>query len=186
LNADDGFRHQFLLAMPGMDDGHFAGSIIYLCEHDADGAMGLMINRPSEMSLLEMFAQLGLPTPAALADRPVLEGGPVARERGFILHGDDRRYDATVELGNGLLLSATRDALEAIAIGNGPERFVVALGCAGWGPGQLERELLDNVWLTCPADPSIIFDVPFAERVNRAAAALGIDFNRLSGRAGHA
>jgi putative transcriptional regulator len=180
------FRHQFLLAMPGLADGYFGGSITYLCEHNAEGAMGLVINRPGEMTLLELLAQLNLPTTADAALQPVLEGGPVAGERGFILHSDERRFEASLDLSPGLVLSTSRDALEAIAAGVGPTKFVVALGFAGWGPGQLEQELLENAWLTCPADPTIVFDVPFESRVVRAAQALGIDFNHLLGQAGHA
>lgn len=184
--ATQSFRHQFLVAMPGLADGYFGGTVTYLCEHNAEGAMGLVINRASEMTLLELMTQLDLPTPARIADRAVLEGGPVARERGFVLHSADRRYDASLDLGPGLVLSASRQALEAIATDTGPENFVIALGFAGWGPGQLEQELLENAWLTCPADAAVIFDVPFEARVARAAAALGIDFSRLSGQAGHA
>jgi putative transcriptional regulator len=184
--TEQSFRHQFLLAMPGLVDGYFGGTITYLCEHGADGAMGLVINRPSEMSLLELLRQLELEPLAGVPDRPVLEGGPVSPERGFVLHTDDCRFDASLDLGSGLVLTASREVLEAIAAGGGPRRYEVALGFAGWGPGQLEQEIVENVWLTCPADPAVIFDVPFADRVVRAAAALGIDFNRLSGQAGHA
>jgi putative transcriptional regulator len=184
--ATASFRHQFLVAMPGLADGYFGGTVTYLCEHNAEGAMGLVINRASEMTLLELLTQLELPTPARIAGRAVLEGGPVARERGFVLHSAERRYDASLDLGPGLVLSASRQALEAIAGDTGPDKFVIALGFAGWGPGQLEQELLENAWLTCPADPAVIFDVPFEERVMRAAATLGIDFSRLSGQAGHA
>jgi putative transcriptional regulator len=186
LKAEQSFRHQFLLAMPGLADGYFGGTITYLCEHSPEGAMGLVINRPSEMTLIELLRQLELDPTDRITDRPVLEGGPVARERGFILHTDDRHYDASLDLASGLVLTASREALEAIAAGNGPGQFLVTLGFAGWGPGQLEQEIIDNAWLTCPADPAVIFEVPFEQRVVRAAAALGIDFNLLSGRAGHA
>lgn len=186
MKAEQSFRHQFLLAMPGLADGYFGGTITYLCEHNAEGAMGLVVNRPGDMTLAELFAQLSLAIPADGGDRQVLEGGPVARERGFILHSDDCRFEASLQLGSGLALTASRAGLEAIAAGAGPANYLIALGFAGWGPGQLEQELLDNAWLTCPADPSILFDVPYDARVARAAAALGIDFSRLSGHAGHA
>ena len=137
--ATQSFRHQFLVAMPGLADGYFSGTVTYLCEHNAEGAMGLVINRASEMTLLELLSQLDLPTPARFAERAVLEGGPVARERGFVLHSADRRYDASLDLGPGLVLSASRQALEAIATDAGPEKFLIALGFAGWGPGQLEQ-----------------------------------------------
>jgi putative transcriptional regulator len=184
--AEQSFRHQFLLAMPGLADGYFGGTITYLCEHSADGAMGLVINRPSDMTLIELLRQVDLTPSERIVDRLVLEGGPVSRERGFILHTDDCHYDASLDLASGLVLTASREALEAISGGGGPEKFIVTLGFAGWGPGQLEQEIIDNAWLTCPADPAIIFDVPYDQRVARAAEALGFDFNRLSGHAGHA
>lgn len=186
MKAESSFRHQFLLAMPGLTGDYFGGTITYLCEHNADGAMGLVVNRPSELTLVDLLRQVDLDSGGPGGDQPVLEGGPVARERGFILHSDDRHYDASLDLGAGLVLTASREGLEAIAAGSGPEQFLVALGFAGWGPGQLEQELLDNAWLTCPADLTVLFDVPFEQRVVRAAAALGIDFKLLSGRAGHA
>jgi putative transcriptional regulator len=186
LTADASFRHQFLIAMPGLVDSYFGGTIIYLCEHNADGAMGLVVNRPSELSLGELLSQVGLDVPAAAATRPVLEGGPVARERGFILHSAERRYEASLEVADDLVLTASREALAAIAADRGPTRFLVALGFAGWAPGQLEQELKDNVWLTCPVDTAVLFEIPFDQRVVRAAAGLGIDFNLLSGQAGHA
>ena len=179
-------RHQFLLAMPGLADSEFGGTIIYLCEHSADGAMGLVVNRASELTLVELLAQLGMRPRGVTVDIPVMDGGPVARDRGFILHSADRHYDASLDLGEGLVLTASREALEAIAEGRGPERFLVALGFAGWGPGQLEQELMENAWLSCPADAAVLFDAPFDQRVARAASSLGIDFNLLSGQAGHA
>jgi putative transcriptional regulator len=116
----------------------------------------------------------------------VLEGGPVKTERGFILHSDDAQYDASLALGHGLMLSTARQTLEAIGNGRGPAKFLVALGYAGWGAGQLENEMLQNAWLTCPAAIDILFDVPFDQRVNKAAATLGIDFRLMSTHAGHA
>jgi putative transcriptional regulator len=172
--------------MPGLSDSAFGGTIIYLCEHSADGAMGLVINRASELTLVELLAQLGMSPRAVTVDIPVMDGGPVARDRGFILHSADCHYDASLDLGAGLVLTTSREALEAIAAGQGPEQFLVALGFAGWGPGQLEQELMENAWLNCPAEPAVLFDTPFDERVVRAAASLGIDFNLLSGQAGHA
>jgi len=141
------FRHQFLVAMPGLADGYFGGTVTYLCEHNAEGAMGLVINRASEMTLLELLTQLELPTPARIAERPVLEGGPVARERGFVLHSADRRYDASLELGPGLVLSASRQALEAIATNTGPERFARRSSSSPWGlPGGARGSSSRNCW----------------------------------------
>jgi putative transcriptional regulator len=186
LAADGYLKDQFLLAMPGLAGSYFADTVTYLCEHNAEGAMGLVINRPGELTLVELLAQVGLGTGRISVDIPVMQGGPVATERGFILHSDDRHFEASVAVGDGLMLTAAREILEAIAEGRGPEHYLVALGYAGWGEGQLEAELKDNAWLNCPADPSIIFEVPFEDRVNRAAEALGIDFRLISGQAGHA
>lgn len=179
-------KHQFLLAMPGLAGGYFDGTLTYLCEHGAEGAMGLIVNRPSELSLVELLYQVGLPAGAAPTDAFVLNGGPVATDRGFVLHRSDDRFDASFALGDGLMLSAAREVLEAIANGDGPAEYLVALGYAGWDGGQLEQELKDNAWLSCPADPDILFRVPFTERVDRAAQSLGIDFRLISGQAGHA
>lgn len=180
--------------MPGLAGSYFGGTITYVCEHNEDGAMGIMVNRPSQVSLVELLAQLGIDTGGTSVDIPVLEGGPVATERGFVLHGRTLRggtdetglLESSLDLDNGLMLSTAREVLEAIAAGSGPEQYLVALGYAGWGEGQLEAEIKDNAWLTCPADPAILFDTPYDDRVNRAAAALGIDFRLLSGQAGHA
>jgi putative transcriptional regulator len=186
LAADGYLKNQFLLAMPGLAGSYFADTVTYLCEHNADGAMGLVINRPGELTLVELLAQLGLTGSSVSVDIPVMQGGPVATERGFILHTDDHPFDASVAVGDGLMLTAAREILEAIAEGRGPQHYLVALGYTGWGEGQLEQELKENAWLNCPADPAIIFEVPFEDRVNKAAEALGIDFRLISGQAGHA
>lgn len=180
------WRHQFLLAMPALTGSYFGQTITYLCEHNADGAMGLVINRPVDDVLLgELFDQLDIRGPLH-HDRPVLEGGPVQRDRGFVLHSDDLVPDGALRLADGLVLSTSREILEAISTGEGPARFLVCVGYAGWSEGQLEAEMAENSWLTCPADPDVIFDVPFDRRVDRAAAALGIDFRLISGAPGHA
>ena len=179
-------KNQFLLAMPSLAGSYFGDTVTYLCEHNEDGAMGLVINRPSGLSLVELLSQLGMKSGVISADVPVLDGGPVARDRGFILHSDDARFDASLELGDGLMLTAAREVLEAIAQGTGPREYLVALGYAGWDGGQLEAELKDNAWLTCPASLDVIFHEPFDARVRKAAAALGIDFRLMSGQAGHA
>lgn len=179
-------KHQFLLAMPTLAGSYFAGSITYLCEHNDDGALGLMINRPvPDVRLGELFDQLEI-SGQSFRDAPVLEGGPVQRDRGFVLHSDDLLLETSLLLQKGLALTTAREVLAAIADGSGPERFLVCVGYAGWGAGQLETELAENAWLTCGGDPSIIFDAPFDERVDRAAASLGIDFRLISGEAGHA
>ncbi len=178
-------KNHFLLAMPELRATYFGNTITYVCEHNADGALGLMINRPTRMTLGELFDQLGIDADHG-RDVIVLEGGPVQQERGFILHSDDVQGEGSLPIDGGLMLSTGRDVLQAIARGEGPQHFLVALGYAGWGGGQLENELKDNSWLTCPADREIIFDTPFEERVQRAAASLGIDFNLIAERPGHA
>ncbi len=186
MAPEHSLKNQFLLAMPGLAGSYFGDTLTYLCEHTDDGAMGLVINRPSELTLVELLAQLGIAPGEVSADVPVMDGGPVARDRGFILHSDDERFEASLDLGNGLMLTAAREVLEAIARGSGPRDYLVALGYAGWDGGQLEQELKDNAWLTCPASLDVVFREPFASRVSKAAATLGIDFRLMSGQAGHA
>ncbi len=185
MTIEHSLKHHFLLAMPGLAGEYFGNTITYVCEHNDDGAMGIMVNRPMDLTVGALLEQLGIGTAITLDDA-VVEGGPVKRERGFILHSDEVHYDASLALGNGLMLSTARQTLEAIGAGEGPARFLVALGYAGWGVGQLEEELLQNAWLSCPADIDILFDVPFDQRVNSAAATLGIDFRLMSSQAGHA
>ncbi len=178
--------HNFLLAMPGLTGDYFADSLTYICEHNEDGAMGLIVNRPSEVSLVELFAQLGLASNHDLVDTPVMEGGPVALERGFVLHAGDRTFESSHQLADDLYLSTAIDVLDAIVQSEGPENYLVTLGYAGWGAGQLEDEMSRNVWLSAPADTKVLFNTPFAERLNVAANTLGIDFSLIAGRPGHA
>ena len=147
--------------------------------------MGLVINKPTNTTLPELLTQLGLTPGASPADAIVLEGGPVSPERGFILHSDDIDIDTSLVLGNDLALTTAREVLEAIAAGSGPSRYLVAMGYAGWGSGQLEAELADNAWLTVPGNLDVLFDTPFDDRVNRAAELLGIDFRLMTHQAGH-
>jgi putative transcriptional regulator len=186
LTPENSLKNQFLIAMPTLSGSYFGSTVTYLCEHNEDGAMGLMINRPSDLTLLEMLAQIGIRTNGLTADVPVMEGGPVATDRGFILHTDDKRFDASLDLGAGLMLTAAREVLEAIGAGEGPKDYLVTLGYAGWGAGQLEEELLENAWLTCPMSLDVLFREPFPNRVRKAAESLGIDFRFMSGQAGHA
>jgi len=171
--------------MPGLAGDYFSDSLTYICEHNEDGAMGLIINRPSEMSLIELFAQLGLATDHRWVDTVVLEGGPVAADRGIVLHSDDQAYASTTNIGSNLALSTAMDVLENIAVGRGPQRFLVALGYAGWGAGQLEDEIARNVWLTAPGDADLIFTDRWRDKLQLAAASLGIDFRLIAGKAGH-
>ena len=172
--------------MPALTGSYFGATLTYICEHNADGAMGIIVNRPSQVSLIELIAQLGIDKGSTPTDAVVMEGGPVDVARGFILHSDDVAFEASLALADGLMMSSAREVLEAIASGAGPAEYLVALGYAGWDGGQLEDEVSDNAWLTCPADRKIIFEVPFDERVREAANSLGIDFSLISGQAGHA
>ena len=180
------WRHQFLLAMPALTGSYFGQTITYLCEHNEDGAMGLVVNRPvDDVALGDLFDQLDIEGPAHRATE-VLEGGPVQRDRGFVLHSDEVLVEGTLKLASGLALSTSREMLAAIARDEGPGRFIVCVGYAGWSGGQLEGEMAENAWLTCPADDAILFETDHSDRVQRAAAALGIDFNLIGGSAGHA
>lgn len=185
MTAELNLKNQFLLAMPGLTGSYFGDTVTYICEHNAQGALGLMINRPSDVSLKELLAQLGIDAGVALAQVPVMVGGPVSPERGFVLHSLDSRFEASLDLGDGLMLSSAREVLEAIAVDDGPAEYLVTLGYAGWDSGQLEREFQENAWLNCPAEHRIIFHTPFQERVASAAEVLGIDFRLMSGQAGH-
>ncbi len=178
-------RH-FLIAMPRQTGSYFANTVTYVCEHNKDGAMGLMINRPLDLSVERLMKQFGYTGAPGLADAKVLEGGPVSPEQGFVVHSDDGNFAASRKLGNGLMLTASREVLEAIANGQGPYHYLIALGYAGWGPKQLERELAESAWLTCPANNSILFDVPFEDRFEEATRALGIDFRLMSNQTGDA
>lgn len=184
--------NHFLIAMPGLEDPNFHRTVTYLCAHNEEGAMGIVINRPLELSLGEILSHMDLPVPEdnpSIAERPVLEGGPVQRERGFVLHHPgpgDREWDSVLQVEGGIAIATSRDILAALASGEGPPEAVVALGYAGWGAGQLESEVLDNAWLSGPADPDVIFNLPYESRWEAAARLLGVDLERLSGVAGHA
>ena len=180
-------KNHFLIAMPHMADPNFAQTVTFLIEHNAEGAMGLVINRPSGLSLADVLEQLrpdSLP-PAICQSLPIFSGGPVQTERGFVLHPTGMRFQATMELGE-VALSTSQDVLFAIADGHGPEKYVIALGYAGWEAGQLEQELISNTWLTCPADSQILFDTPFDQRLAAAAARLGVNLSLLTSQAGRA
>jgi putative transcriptional regulator len=186
---------QLLLAMPGMPDDRFARTVIYICAHSPEGAMGLVINKPAAdiafPSLLEQLEIISAESPISLPERAerfrVLKGGPVETGRGFVLHSDDFTIDnSTLTIDDGICLTATVDILRAIAAGNGPARGVLALGYAGWGAGQLESEINENGWLNCPADPALVFDEGFETKYDRAMQKIGIDLTMLSSAAGHA
>ena len=182
--------NQFLIAMPGMGDNTFSGAVVYLCEHTEKGALGLVINKPIDIKLKNLFEKVELPLEIeSLADQPVYFGGPVQTERGFVLH--DRSpgaapYSSTLSIPGGLEMTTSKDVLEALSNGGGPKRLLVTLGYSGWAAGQLEDELGRNGWLTVDASPEIIFDTPVEQRYTRAVSLLGFDPAMLSLQAGHA
>jgi putative transcriptional regulator len=179
--------HQMLIAMPGMVDQNFAGSVTLLCQHSDAGAIGITINRLSDYTLGEILNQLKIDCDdESIRGRPVLEGGPVAPDRGFVLHSPLPGYESSLEVGEDIMVTTSRDVLAEIAEGKGPEKYVVALGYAGWGGGQLEGEMLANAWLSVAADTSIVFDLPLPSRFNEALGRLGIQIDRLHSEAGHA
>lgn len=182
----DDLSNQFLMAMPGMVSGDLAGTVIYLCEHSPKGALGLVINRPTDLSLAGLLEQIDLKLEIAPGLNPaVFFGGPVQTDRGFVLHSPAGAYSSSIKLGN-MALTTSRDVLEAVAGGHGPEQLFVTLGYAGWGAGQLENELAQNAWLSVAAQQDIIFDTPPQERYAAALKLLGIDPVMLTGAAGHA
>lgn len=186
-NTADSLRNHFLLAMPSLTDGIFANSVTYLCEHNEHGAMGIVINQPLDLCVEEVLEHLNLSAAGRLQDTPVMAGGPVHMDRGFVLHRpSERSWESTLQVTDEIWLTTSRDILVSIADDSGPEDCLIALGYAGWSAGQLESEISDNSWLTLPADSAIIFDTPCHLRMSAAAARLGVDMNLLSGEAGHA
>lgn len=183
--------NQFLIAMPSMADGNFAGAVVYMCEHTENGALGLVINRPIDIKLKNLFHKVDLHLDREdLSERPVYFGGPVQTERGFVLHeslGEDGgHYSSTLKIPGGLEMTTSRDVLEALSHGAGPKKVFITLGYSGWGAGQLEEEILRNGWLTVDAQPDIIFDTPVESRYDKALSLLGVDRGFLMGEAGHA
>jgi len=186
--------NQFLIAMPGMGDGTFAGTVVYLCEHTEQGALGLVINKPIDITLKSLFEKVELSLDRDdLAEKPVYFGGPVQTERGFVLHeslggeGDEGgHYNSSLQIAGGLEMTTSKDVLEALSHGAGPKKVLVTLGYSGWGAGQLEEEMSRNGWINVVAEPGIIFDTPVEQRYEKALSLLGINANMLSGEAGHA
>ena len=184
--------HHFLIAMPGLEDEGFAKSVIYMCEHSGRGALGLIINKPSDISLKNLFDKVELPLRREdLAQSPVFQGGPVQTERGFVLHesmmpGHESVYASTMSIPGGLEMTTSKDVLEALSTGAGPRRIFVSLGYSSWGEGQLESEISDNSWLTVEADLGVIFDTPAEQRYDKALMLLGFESWMLSPDAGHA
>jgi len=183
----ESLKGHFLIAMPHMEGSGFAQTVTYMCEHDEKGAMGLVINRPAGIALGEILQRLNISSHSdSLKQTPIYSGGPVQPDHGFILHSGNQIWDSTLPLNDNFNLTTSKDILTAIADDDGPEDCLVALGYAGWGAGQLEQELANNSWINAPADLDIIFHVPCEERLDAAAALLGIELSRIGPGAGHA
>ena len=179
--------NHFLIAMPAMGDPNFDRTVTFLCEHNEAGALGLVINRPTNLDLSDIFSQISANSDdPAVNSLPVLQGGPVQVERGFVIHDGDHEWNSTLKVSDAVKVTTSRDILEAMAAGEGPASTLVAIGYAGWGAGQLEAEMAANAWLTVPATTEILFGMPFDQRWRAAAALIGIDLDLLSPEAGHA
>ncbi len=177
----------FLIAMPAMEDPYFSKSLIYIAEHNDQGALGIIVNRPIDMNLATLFEKIDMPfEPTALTSLPVFFGGPVQTDRGFVLHRPIGDWQSTLAVNQSVGLTSSRDVLQAVARVGQPREMMVTLGYSGWGAGQLENELAQNAWLTVPADPHIIFEIPYGDRLPSAMGILGIDFTHLADQAGHA
>lgn len=182
-------ENHFLIAMPHLRDPNFNGSVTYLWKHDSDGALGLVVNRPSKLVIPDLMDELGITIKdgflARLQDSSILTGGPVERNKGFILHEAGTEWDYTLAVNDDISLSMSRDILQEIADGGGPSRYLVALGCAGWDAGQLEQEISDNVWLTVPVDTDLLFSTDYDNKASAVAALLGVSMSQLASLAGH-
>jgi putative transcriptional regulator len=187
MQSDSPFINQLLIAMPGMEDPNFSASVTLVCEHNSEGALGIIVNRPMNLNLSGLFDQLDLTdVDSSIAAKPIMDGGPVAMERGFVLHSPCDGFDHSITVSEDIQLTLSRDVLESMAAGRRPESSLIALGYAGWEAGQLEVEMLANTWLSVPASPDIVFKVPYEQRWRAAAGKLGIDISQLSPDAGHA
>ena len=179
--------NNLLIAMPSLADGNFAQSVTLICEHTDKGALGIVLNKPLDMTLGDVLAQMKLdPATPAIGERPVLRGGPVHTDRGFVLHRPGGEWDSTHRISDGIQVTTSRDVLAAIARGEGPRVAFIALGYAGWEPGQLEREILDNAWLSVPMNEQLVYGVPYEERWQAAWQLLGVHSSSVSLVAGHA
>lgn len=187
MQATVDLTNHFLIAMPTLADPNFFHTVTYLCEHNEEGAMGIVVNRPLDLQFQELLGHLELETDdPELAQLTIYQGGPVQTERGFVLHSNDGDWDASIQVTDSMVMTMSQDIIEAIALGEGPRQYLIALGYAGWGDGQLEEELANNAWLNGPADAGIIFDLPVEQRWSAAAAHLGVELSRLSTDVGHA
>jgi putative transcriptional regulator len=181
------FTHHFLIAMPAMADPNFAHTLTFVCEHNTEGALGIVVNRPTDMRLATLFAQIDVSLAnAEIGNRPVHFGGPVQVDRGFVLHRPLGNWQSTLAISEEIGLTTSKDVLEAVARGEGPKNVLVSLGYAGWSAGQLEQEIAQNAWLTVMADADVLFETPAEARLPAAMRLLGVDFSRLSDAVGHA
>ena len=181
-------ENQFLIAMPRMEDSYFANTVTYLWRHNDEGALGIVINKPLEACVADIFAELEIE--CSIEDGPFKEeaglaGGPVERDKGFIIHDAGKNWESSISITEEISICTSKSILEDIANGNGPENYLIALGCAGWEAGQLEREIITNAWLTVPADPALIFSSDYKNKTQRAASILGVDLQQLAPAAGH-
>jgi putative transcriptional regulator len=177
----------FLIAMPAMTDPHFARSVTFICEHNQEGAMGVVINRPIDMTLETLFGQINLDlNNDSIASSPIYFGGPVQSERGFVLHQPTGQWQSTIAVNADTALTTSKDILEAVANGNGPAKILVTLGYAGWAAGQLEHEISQNAWLSVKAQSNVIFDLPHTDKFDAAMGLLGVSASQLCEAAGHA
>ncbi|KAA9130958.1 YqgE/AlgH family protein [Marinihelvus fidelis] len=188
IDATKGYLdQQMLIAMPGLEDPHFTRTVTLVCQHNSEGAIGITVNRESGFNLGEVFEQMKLDCEDdQVRGRIVLEGGPVHRDRGFVLHTPVDGYESSMLINDDIMVTTSRDVLAAIAEGEGPERYVLALGYAGWADGQLETEMRENAWLSVPVDSAIVFDAPLPERWGKAVGNLGVDISHLHDVGGHA
>jgi len=187
MQAGSNLTNQFLIAMPALDDPYFSHTVTYICEHSSNGAMGIIINQSMQMQMSDIFTHMKIDVSDPDAgEQSVHYGGPVEEERGFVLHSYHKNWDSTMQVTDTLAISTSRDILEAIANGTGPDKYFIALGFAGWGPGQLEQEMANNSWLSGPASEDVIFSTPLKDRWQSAAQTIGVDLNLMPGQAGHA
>ena len=182
--------NHFLIAMPSMQDPIFGGTVVYVCEHNDNGVLGVVINKPTDMTMQVLFERIDLPLQAgldsAVVDEPIMFGGPVQDDRGFVLHTPGAHYSSSLTVTDQVAFTTSIDVLEAVAAGTGPTRLLVSIGYAGWSPGQLEDEISRNGWLTVAADPRVVFDLPIEERYTAAIKLLGFDPLMLTSEVGHA
>lgn len=180
-------RNHFLIAMPQLADPNFSHTVTYICEHNEEGALGIVINRPMDVSLGDVLQHMKIQAGERVdTAAPIYSGGPVQPERGFVLHRPVGAWTSSLPITDDIALTTSRDIMTAIGHGEGPKQFLLALGYAGWGAGQLEQEMADNAWLSGPADPGILFELPVEERWGAAAALIGVDLTLLSSETGHA